>query len=187
MKEVLLWADGQIRTVVEKARDWYNAVDLIIFADHGQTNVTKRIDPPLEYPPFTFGWDYLYLKSSAAIQLWIFNEQVRERILNDPKLREGKFIDSPSERQGDLIWAAKPGVLVNHCHFHSVGDAPVSMHGYQMATPDIKSERGFALLVDGKHVGETKLVSLIDICPTITQTAGVRETNQNRGVPIYER
>jgi len=187
MKKTLLWADGQIKLVVEKARKWYDHVNLLIFGDHGQTNVTKLIDPPLEYPPYTEGWDYAYLKSSAAIQFWVFNKRVEPQIIKDPRLMDGKFIDSPSKRQGDLIWAANPGVLVNPCHFHTTKDAPNSMHGYQLATPQLETEMGFALLIDWEHKGQTKIVGLTDICPTITRMLKVRDTKQNMGVPIYER
>lgn len=186
MMPILKWADAQIKTVVIEARKLYKKVNVLVFGDHGQTNVTKRIDPPMEYPPYMEGWDYLYLKSSAAIQFWIFNDQVEPYILKDPKLQDGRFVHSPSKRQGNLIWAAHPGVLVSPCHFHGKKDAPVSMHGYQIATPQQETEMGFAILNAGK-VGKTRIASLTDICPTITTTMGIRNTKHNMGEHIYER
>jgi hypothetical protein len=119
------------------------------------------------------------LKSSAAIQFWIFNNKIKKHILNDVVLNiNGDFIESPSPRQGDLIWRAKAGVLVSPCHFHGRTDAPISMHGYN---PDIDTEKGFALVIGEGAFGKIKEASLLDICPTICDLAKIRYPKFNEG------
>jgi len=179
MRNILTWADGEVKRLYEEVSKLYDNVNLLIFGDHGQTMVKEYVDIPLEYDRYVEGWDYLYLKSSAAIQFWIFNDLVKKHILKDPILKKyGEFIDSPSKRQGDLIWRANKGILVSPCHFHNKNDAPVSMHGYD---PKLDTEKGFAIVVDGKHKGIIEEASLLDICPTITDLVGVRNTKFNEG------
>jgi len=179
MEKILLWADGEVKRLYEEVSKLYDNVNLLIFGDHGQTMVTEYVDIPLEYPHFIEGWDFSYLKSSAAIQFWLFNDKVKNFILNDPVLKKnGKFIESPSPRQGDIIWRANEGILVSPCHFHSLAQAPVSMHGYD---PDLDTEKGFAIIIDGKHKGRIEDATLLDICPTITDLIGLRCTRFNEG------
>lgn len=179
MKDILLWVDGEVKMLYEEAHSLYDEVNLLIFGDHGQTMVKEYVDIPLEYQGFELGWDYLYLKSSAAIQFWTFNKDVDRYIQGDPILRKyGDFISSPSPRQGDLIWRAKLGILVSPCHFHGAKDKPVSMHGYD---PNSDTEKGFAIVIGGGAFGEIEEGSLLDICPTICDLVGIRYPNFNEG------
>lgn len=182
-KEIVQWADSQVKWLYEESNKLYKEVDLIVFGDHGMMNVTEHIDLPLEYPPFTEGWDYLYLKSSAAIQFWVFNDKVEKYIRRDPKLNQyGTFSISPSKRQGDIIWVAKPGVLVSPCHFHPKWDAPKAMHGYDSHIPEM---HGMALVYPRKKQ-IIKRGSLKDICAIVSKSVGIREPKHNEG-KHYER
>jgi bisphosphoglycerate-independent phosphoglycerate mutase (AlkP superfamily) len=178
MKSILLWADGEIKHLYEEVSKLYDGVNLLIFGDHGQTMVSEYVDIPLEYPGFELGWDYLYLKSSAAIQFWVFDDKITRWIMRDPILRKyGEFIKSPSQRQGDIVWRADEGILVSPCHFHSKEGRPISMHGYQ---PNIDTEKGFAVIV-GNGVGVIEEASLLDICPTICDLVGMPYPKFNEG------
>lgn len=189
IQHILNWADGEIEWVVSELEKIYDNVNLLIFGDHGQTTVTKHADIPLEYPGFVLGWDYLYLKSSAAIQFWFFNEKIKKVVLDDPILQKhGLFLmKSPSKRQGDLIWTANPGVLVSPCHFHDKNSAPVSMHGYQLNTPSLDSEKGFAILVDGTNKGRLERIQLNDLAQTITDLLNLPTPDHNTGVSMQRR
>lgn len=179
MKEILLWADGEIKKIYEEVLKSYISVNVLIFGDHGQTPVKKHIDIPLEYPRTLVGWDFLYLKSSAAIQFWFFNDKIEKYVRGDPILNKyGEFIESPSFRQGELIWRANEGILITPCHFHGVKDKPVSMHGYN---PLINTEKGFALVLGDGLLGNIKEATLNDICPTICDLVGIRYPKFNKG------
>jgi predicted AlkP superfamily pyrophosphatase or phosphodiesterase len=182
--EIVSWADSQVKLLYDTSKELYQEVDLIVFGDHGMMDVTQHADLPLEYPPFIEGWDYLYLKSSAAIQFWTFNKKVDKYIYHDPKLKQyGSFIDSPSKRQGDIVWLAKPGLLVSPCHFHPKWDAPKAMHGFN---PHLDEMKGFAI-----YTHQTKKVvdkgTLKDICPMICDSMAMDLPKYNEGNTYVKR
>lgn len=181
-RAVLRKADADIKTVVERFRGYYDKVNLIIGGDHGMSDVVEKIDIDLDYPEFKLGWDYLYLKSSAAIQFWVFNPAVAEKIGRDRLLLEyGEFILPPTRRQGDIIWRARKGTLVSPCHFHGANDPVKAMHGWDPRDPE---QMGMVIVVDGEHTGLVNEVSLLDWCPTICKLVGIRNPVYNKGVSI---
>jgi len=183
-KTVLRWVDGSVRNLVDNTNEIYKYVNVIVFGDHGMMDVKEHVDLALEYPPYTEGWDYLYLKSSAAVQFWVFNPKVKKHILNDPILKKhGEFIDSPSKRQGDLVWQCAPAKLISPCHFHPRWDAPVAMHGY---SPDIDEMKGMAII----HPGKKQIIEtgdLRDICPTVCDLVDIPYPKHNEGVSYVKR
>jgi hypothetical protein len=177
-KSVLRFIDGQVEWLVRKFKKGFKELDILVFGDHGMADIEKRVDFALEYPPYNFGYDYLYLKSSTAIQFWIFNSEVVPYIVEDPKLFQyGSFIDSPSVRQGELIWRANKGVLVSPCHFHKKDDPVLAMHGWNPTAPEMQ---GMAVIYPRKQAVINKAL-LNDICPTICNLVGIRYPKQNIG------
>jgi len=178
-KNVLFWADKTVERIWTAANKEFDKVNLVIIGDHGMVDVKKSVNLVLDFSPFVEGWDYLYLKSSAAVQFWTFNPKVDERILNDRQLNKfGKFIEPPCPEQGTIIWRANSGVLVSPCHFHSEADAPVAMHGYD---PNDDDQKGMAIVIDNKHKGKIKAGDLRDICPTICDLLNISYPVKNEG------
>lgn len=178
-RPILRKADSDIKTVVEKFKKHFDHVDLIIGGDHGMSDVVHRVNLEIDYEGFELGWDYLYLKSSAAIQFWVFNPQVAGEILNDERLlNTGEFIESPTRRQGDIIWRAHHGMLVSPCHFHPAGDPIKAMHGWDPGHPE---QMGMTIVVDGEHTGVVDRADLRDWCPTITNLLGIPVPMYNEG------
>lgn len=170
-KWLLSWVDSQVEMLVNETKKQYKEVNVIVFGDHGMDDIKKRVDLPLEYPPYKEGWDYLYLKSSAAIQFWTFDKRVEKHILNDPKLKQhGEFIKSPSQRQGDIVWRANYGTLVSPCHFHDRNDPIKAMHGWDSKHPNMQ---GMAIIHDGKTKKEIKQGELNDICSAVCDLVGI--------------
>lgn len=177
---VLKNVDASVKWLVEEAKKQMGDVNVLIFGDHGMDDVKQRVDIPLEYPGYSLGWDYLYLKSSAAIQFWTYNDRVEKHILSDPVLnKHGVFIPSPTKRQGDLIWRANTGTLVSPCHFHSRTDPIKAMHGWDANADSMK---GMAI-ISGKR-GTKKEASLKDICNTVCNLIGIRTPKYNEGVSL---
>jgi len=178
-RNVLFWADRAVERIWKQANKEFDKVSLVVFGDHGMMDVKEKVDLVLDFSPYQENWDYLYLKSSAAVQFWVFNPAVEKEIFKDCQLNEfGKFIESPNPAQGDIIWQANPGVLVSPCHFHGREDAPVAMHGY---SPDIDEMRGMAIVVDGRHKGVIEEADLRDICPTICDLVNIDYPLKNEG------
>jgi len=182
-KGVLRWADAKVEELYKEFKKHFDKVNLLVFGDHGMADVKERVNLLLDFSPFVEGYDYLYLKSSAAVQFWVFNKKVEKRIKEDRQLnKHGKFVPSPSPAQGDIIWLANPYTLVSPCHFHGAGDAPKAMHGWDLDGRDkIDEMRGMAIIVDGKHKGVKKEGDLRDVCPTICDLVGIRYPKKNEG------
>ena len=70
-------------------------------------DVKEHIDLALEYPPYVQGWDYLYLKSSGAIQFWVYNPKVEKYTQNDPHLAESFHKITITTTRG-LVWQRGP-------------------------------------------------------------------------------
>ena len=188
-RNVLYWADRIVERVWKTAKREFDEVNMVVFGDHGMMDVTEKVDIVLDFPGFREGWDYLYLKSSAAIQFWTFNPQVDRAILSDRQLNKyGRFIKSPCPEQGTIIWQAKPGLLVSPCHFHSAADAPLAMHGYDITGEDgVDEMRGMAIVVGEKIKPATiEQVDLRDICPTICDLVGVDYPLSNQGKSLLK-
>lgn len=172
--------DGSVEWLVSEFKKHFNQLNILVFGDHGMDDIKEYIDLPLEYPPYLIGWDYLYLKSTAAIQFWIFNNRVEKHILNDPLLKKcGKFIESPNKAQGDLIWLANYGVALSPCHFHDKNHAPKAMHGWDEFEDNMK---GMAIVCNGKKKGIIEEGNLKDICTTICTLVEMRNPVDCKGV-----
>jgi len=185
-RNVLYWADRIVERIYKAAKREFDEVNLLVFGDHGMMDIKEKVDISFDFPGFEEGWDYLYLKSSAAIQFWVFNERVIKEIFSHRQLNKyGKFIFSPNPAQGDIVWQANPGVLVSPCHFHGESDAPVAMHGYGMQPAGmdefVEEMYGFAIVVDNKNKGIIKEGDLRDVCPTICDLVGVKYPEKNEG------
>ena len=174
--------DAKVEWLVNQARSHFENVNLLVFGDHGMADIKERIDLSLEYPQFKEGWDYLYLKSSADVQFWVFNPMVTKHIMNDPQLKNnGEFLSSPSKRQADIIWRARNGLLISPCHFHGKNDPLKAMHGWD---PTDDNQKGMALVTSfdkRKKERHIQRILLNDICPTICDLVGIRYPITNMG------
>lgn len=187
MKGILRWADAQVEML-------YNHLDkpnLLVWGDHGMMDIEEKLHVPVEEILYKYrlGYDYLYLKSSAAIQFWFWNKDAKEIIEEHPFFTQhGDWIPSPSLRQGHAIWNVKPGVLISPCHFHTGDDGTVAMHGYDMTekyqTPEMY---GMAIAVDGETKGEVERAELIDIAQTITDLIEIPTPKDNEGLSILRQ
>jgi len=176
--------DAKVKWLIEQAKNHFVEVNILIFGDHGMDEVSGKIDLPLEYPPYNEGWDYMYLKSSAMIQFWIFNPEVRKYIENDILLKKyGEFVPSPTPRQGDLVWRVNNTILISPDHFHPKSDPIKAMHGWN---PNFDAQKGFALIIDGKHKGNIKECILNDICPTICDLVDIKKPKYNVGKSLIK-
>jgi len=176
--KTLNYVDAQVEWLHSEAKKLYEDVKLLVFGDHGMDSIKKRVDFPLEYP-YQPGYDYIYLKSSTAIQFWCPETRVRKHIYADPLLNAyGTFIEPPTERQGDIIWRANYGTLVSPCHFHAANDPIRAMHGWDEQNDGM---RGMAMIY-GVSRGVKANGCLNDICPTICDLVGIPYPKHNKGV-----
>lgn len=135
------WYDKRLRKVLDQVKAHYEDVELYVFSDHGMTNVEEECDLKgrIDQLGLTFGEDYAAVYDSTMARFWFFNDTAREKI--EAALKEepqGRILDEatledygcnfPENRYGELIFAVKPGVLINPSF---MGETRLGgMHGY---------------------------------------------------------
>lgn len=137
----IAWYDAQLRALLEAARQHYDEVRLMVFSDHGMTDVTAHCDlgARIDALGLTFGRDYAAVYDSTMARFWFFNDAARRRIVaalgEEP---DGRIVrddelaqwgcDFPGHTYGELYFLMRPGVLL---HPSFMGrEAPAGMHGY---------------------------------------------------------
>jgi hypothetical protein len=139
--------EEKISAVVERARQSYSQVDVLVYSDHGMVRTTGTFDlmghlRDLELNP---GRDYTVFYDSTMARFWFAHEGARTEIadalssvesgtiLSDDDLRaEGVFFED--RRFGELVFLMDPGVLVVPSHMGA--RAPAGMHGFTPEHPD---------------------------------------------------
>ncbi len=174
--------DRKLRELVDTFDD---DTTWLLFADHGMTDVTTRLDirgslkSREQHHNVQFGRDYLlFLDSTLARFRWKTERGQRfiESLADDESLRKhGYFIDDEYASRfslplkdrcfGDLIWQANIGVLICPDYFRGQDSETNGMHGYN---PDEEDMKGFAMVFGDKVTPRTiDTASLLDICPTV--------------------
>ena len=91
-------------------------------------------------------------------------------------------IPAPGAYYGNLIWLAKPGVMIYPDYFNR--KAPKGMHGY-IANIDV--QKGFAVISASKAQNITiDEAELIDICPTLCCLLDIPAPENNQGKNLLE-
>ena len=143
----LAMVEDRITSVIEKARETYSEVDVLIYSDHGMLKTTETFDlmghmRDVELAP---GRDYTVFYDSTMARFWFSHDEARAEvmdalstldcgtILTDDDLRnEGAYFDD--HRFGELVFLMNPGVLALPSHMGA--DAPKGMHGFTPEHPD---------------------------------------------------
>lgn len=197
MREALAEIDRKVRVLHETMLDNYGEVNLLVLGDHGMAPVRRRVNvlDHVKRSGLKAGKDYVVFLDSTFAKFWFHSEEARRRI--EPLLRDADFgrvleqderaklrIDFGHRRYGDLMFAAKPGVLFWPDYFH-VKERPIKgMHGYV----DKDEETVGALLLHGPGIpaqpqGERVLV---DVFPTLCDLVGLPVAPSNEGTSLVE-
>jgi hypothetical protein len=191
--------DRKLRVLRDALHRSRSEVSWLVAGDHGMMEVSDRLDVAaiVHQRARRLGWrhgrDYLLFLDSTLARLWSLNGKTGSRLeelLADRRCEDlGGVIDGlqarsrriprTDRRYGDLLWQAKPGVLICPDYFHRRGEGIRGMHGYDSNHP---SMRGFAVAV-GRDLEPMRResASLVDVCPTLCALAGIDPPYQNEG------
>lgn len=143
----LTMVEAKIAAVVEKAKETYSQVDVLVYSDHGMVRTAGTFDlmghmRDLELTP---GRDYTVFYDSTMARFWFSHDGARAEvvdalstlecgsILTDDDLRsENVFFED--QRFGELVFLMDPGVLLVPSHMGA--SAPRGMHGFTPEHPD---------------------------------------------------
>ena len=143
----LAMVENKITSVIEKARETYSEVDVLIYSDHGMLKTTGTFDlmGHMRDVGLAPGRDYTAFYDSTMARFWFSHDGARAKamdalstldcgtILTDDDLEsEGVYFED--HRFGELIFLMNPGVLVLPSHMGA--NAPKGMHGFTPEHPD---------------------------------------------------
>jgi hypothetical protein len=198
MRRELLEIDRKIRVIHEHLQANYENVNLLILGDHGMAPVRRRVNvlKDLKSTGMKPSKDYVVFLDSTFAKIWFRNETARRRItahlegvdygwMLSPEERRALRIDFKHRRYGDLMLAAKPGVLFWPDYFHIVERPIKGMHGYI----DKREETESALLLHGPDVPRRDVGKrvLVDVFSTLTDLVGLPGNDVDEGVSLLSK
>jgi hypothetical protein len=134
-----------IGSLVEKARENYDEVQLFVFSDHGMANCDEMLDLQsiLAGTALKFGSDYTAVFDSTMARFWFHTPDARRQVEAAlAKVKEGRIMSEEELSKlrtpidgtwGELFFLVREGVLI--CPSH-MGERPIrAMHGYHPDEP----------------------------------------------------
>jgi predicted AlkP superfamily pyrophosphatase or phosphodiesterase len=157
--------DQLVRRLVEHCQRLFDAVDVLIWGDHGMVTVVHSVDlwSLLDKSGLRFGHDFVYFLDSTMARFWFHTNFAKRKVIELlTPLREGiilqqehlqKFhIAGCDWRNGELIFLLHPGIVIYPNFFQRTGQPVRGMHGYD---PDCSDNMGlFLLYTDDIQPGE---------------------------------
>jgi predicted AlkP superfamily pyrophosphatase or phosphodiesterase len=143
----LAMVEDKITSVIDKAKETYSEVDVLIYSDHGMLKTTGTFDLMgfMRNVELTPGRDYTAFYDSTMARFWFSHDGARAEIvdalstldcgaiLTDDDL-ESEGVHFEDRRFGELVFLMNPGVLVLPSHMGAT--APKGMHGFTPEHPD---------------------------------------------------
>ena len=139
--------DTELRRLLATARTQYDDVALMVFSDHGMTDITATCDlqSTIDALGFTFGTDYGAVYDSTMARFWFMHDEARTRITAALEgVADGRVLTDddlaryecafPGQHYGELFFLLRPGVLMLPS---DLGRSPLAgMHGFAPEDPD---------------------------------------------------
>jgi glycosyltransferase involved in cell wall biosynthesis len=178
-EKVLREIDEAVGKVYAKLNQNYDAVQGIIFGDHGQVKIKSNIDIEslMRQSGLVLEKDYVCFLDSTQARFWCFNETARKKIIElfsdlpDGTLLTEADLDRlhfrfPDHRFGELIFVTKDetGIFPN---YFQRGIAFKGLHGY---LPEVKGNWA-KLIITGCDARRkfAEPIELIDLFPTLLE------------------
>ena len=141
--------DALVEELVETLDRRSDALDALIFGDHGMVSVTRTVDvnAKLRSLPLALGRDYTCFLDSTMVRVWSHTGAARDslpleldrvpgaRVLSQDDLRRF-HVAGCDRRNGELFLLADPGVVFLPNFFQGDRQTPLGMHGYDPDCPD---------------------------------------------------
>lgn len=192
MKRALAEIDRKVKVLHESLLANYGQVNLLVLGDHGMAPVRRRVDVLAEIKRTGLkpGKDYVVFLDSTFAKFWFHNDEAEAKITEVLERADfGRILGKEERaklriafdhrRYGDLMFAARPGVLFWPDYFH-IKERPIKgMHGYI----DKDEETVGAMLlhgpgIEGIPMGER---SLVDVFATLCDLVGLPVAQSNEG------
>jgi len=178
-----------VARIVKEAEARFQAIDLLLFGDHGMVSVVGSIDlwSRLCQLPLRLGEDYVCFLDSTVARFWFLRQGVREvlarmlestpggRILEAEDWRK-YGLDKVGYQNGEMYFLVEPGLVIAPSFFDMKGGIPRGMHGYDPACADnqsvvlYRSSRPAGLRFSGEVIDAPEVYSLSRDLLFVTRT-----------------
>jgi hypothetical protein len=168
--------------VVDRIRSRLGDVDLVVFSDHGMSQVRRTVAYPHLWTHPAFPSRFCFALDATMVRLWFADR--------DPELRDevraavqagapGRWLSADELRElhlsfddrlyGDEVFLLDPGVAI-FPNFHSMLN-PRAMHAYH---PDDPDQQGICIAPDTEPARE--LVELVEVHELCARLCGLRQS-----------
>jgi len=160
LDHALARVDALVEAMLNTLRSRFDAVDVVLFGDHGMVSVTGSTDvwAAIERTGLRIGDDLPMFLDSTMARFWPPTAAIRARVEQALESLPGRVLDDADlqrldlrgcdPRNGTLIFLAHPGVLISPNFFQREGDSVRGMHGYD---PDCPDNQGVFIVHDGQE------------------------------------
>jgi hypothetical protein len=153
-------ADDRVETLMETLIGRFDAVDLVLFGDHGMVSVTRSVDvgARLAAAGLVPGADVMWFLDSTMARFWFGGRAVRARVIDALDGLPGRFLDQSTlealhldgcdRRNGELLFLLDPGTIIAPNFFQRSESTVRGMHGYH---PDCPDNQGVLVVLTPDH------------------------------------
>ncbi len=147
--EAIQALDKQVGQLITWCAERYEALDVVIFGDHGMVSVARNVDiaAAIQTSGLTVGRDFTCFIDSTMVRFWFHTRAARtqiERLLAgipdgymiDERMQKDLEIEGCDPRNAELFFMAHPGIQFFPNFFQESGHPPKGMHGYHPDCPD---------------------------------------------------
>lgn len=140
--------DALVERLITSLESRFDAVDVVLFGDHGMVSVTGTVDvwSALDAAGLTPGRDVVFFLDSTMARFWFPTAAARDAVLRALEGLPGQVLKAPDlerlridrcdRRNGELMFLAEPGHVILPNFFQRAGELPRGMHGYEPDCPD---------------------------------------------------
>jgi hypothetical protein len=162
----LVATDALLSKLIRTLEARFDAVDVVLFGDHGMVSVTGTTDvwAALRDQPIHLGRDVVFFLDSTMARFWFPNPAAKRPVVEALAPLPGRVLDVEDlaaldlagcdPRNGELYFLAHPGVLILPNFFQRRGEPVRGMHGYH---PDCPDNQGFFLFREAGQLTATDL------------------------------
>jgi hypothetical protein len=140
--------DALVERLITSLEMRFEAVDVLLFGDHGMVSVTGTVDiwSAIEAAGLGVGRDVVFFLDSTMARFWFPTAAARQAVLRALERLPGRVLEAPDlerlridrcdRRNGELLFLAEPGHIILPNFFQRTGELPRGMHGYEPDCPD---------------------------------------------------
>lgn len=180
--------DKYVETITKHIERMGTNPIVVIFADHGFFDVTKKLDvlDTVRKTGLKEGKDFTVFLDSTMARFWGDYSALEKIHMSLIDKKGGKFFTKSdfdkynlptSNNYGNLVYVVNPGILISPNYYQGFSQVK-SMHGYD---PNIPEQKTIFIMSGSGYSTKLKESNLVDILPTILKLLGIHKPESCAG------